>query len=106
MYARADGRQKYRAQPLAPEIVTRSSSSGQRLFGVSLGQFATENDAERMLLQTALAELDTFDTALRHVANRSTGFEAQFAGMTAPEAEQACTRLSARALPCEAFGPS
>ncbi|MEL6952902.1 MAG: serine hydrolase [Pseudomonadota bacterium] len=95
-----------RAQPLAPEIVTRSSSSGQRLFGVSLGQFATENDAERMLLQTALAELDTFDTALRHVANRSTGFEAQFAGMTATEAEQACTRLSARNLPCETFGPS
>lgn len=95
-----------RAQPLAPEVVTRSSSSGQRLFGVSLGHYATQNDAERMLLQTALAELDTFDTALRHVANRSEGFEAQFAGMTALEAENACTRLSARNLPCETFGPS
>ncbi|MBF9032704.1 D-alanyl-D-alanine carboxypeptidase [Rhodobacterales bacterium HKCCE2091] len=95
-----------RAAPLEPEVVTRSSSNGSRLFGVSLGRYPTENDAERLLLTTALAELGTFDQALRHVANRGDGYEARFAGMTEDEAARACARLAARAMECVTFGPS
>ncbi|MDG4647134.1 D-alanyl-D-alanine carboxypeptidase [Roseibacterium sp. SDUM158017] len=92
-------------QPVATEVVTRASSTGSRLFGVSLGYQSTEHAAERLLLQTALAELGTFDDALRRVVRRSGGFDARFAGMTEDQARRACARLAARAMPCETFGP-
>ncbi|MEM1272186.1 MAG: serine hydrolase [Pseudomonadota bacterium] len=95
-----------RAEPIEPEIVTRSSSSGSRLYGVSLGQFTTQNDAERALITTALAELGTFADALRNVARRDGYFEAQFAGMTSEEATRACIRLVSRNVDCLPFGPS
>jgi D-alanyl-D-alanine carboxypeptidase len=59
-------------------------------FGVSLGAQPSHHAAERLLLQTALAELGTFDDALRRVVQRSGGYEARFAGMTE---EQARARL-------------
>jgi hypothetical protein len=76
--------------PVAPEVVTRASSTGSRLYGVSLGAQPSHHAAERLLLQTALAELGTFDEALRRVVQRSGGYEARFAGMTE---EQARARL-------------
>ena len=94
-----------RAEPIEPEIVIRSSSSGNRLYGVAIGRYTTQNAAERALLTTALAELGTFDEALRNVANRGSYFEAQFAGMTEAEADRACIRLIARNLDCIPFGP-
>nr|WP_274379269.1 serine hydrolase [Rhodophyticola sp. CCM32] len=94
-----------RATPIEPEIVTRASSSGSRLFGVSLGRYPTRHSAERLLLTTALAELGTFDEALRHVVDRSGGFEARFDGMTEEQAARACARLMARAVTCSTYGP-
>ncbi|MBF9031806.1 D-alanyl-D-alanine carboxypeptidase [Rhodobacterales bacterium HKCCE3408] len=94
-----------RAEPVAPEVVTRSASNGSRLFGVALGTFPTENAADRHLLTTALMELGTFDGALRAVARRGPAFEARFAGMTEDEAGAACARLEARNVTCEVFGP-
>lgn len=94
------------ATPLEPEIVTRSSSTGSRLFGVSVGRFTTEYDATQALLTTALSDIETFDHTLHNVARRSGYFEAQFAGMTEVEAAAACARLIARSRQCETFGPS
>jgi D-alanyl-D-alanine carboxypeptidase len=91
--------------PQGPEIVTRASSTGSRLFGVSLGREPSHHAAERLLLRTALAELGTFDQALRRVVQRGGGYEARFAGMTEDQAARACARLSARNMPCETFGP-
>ncbi len=88
-----------------PEIVTRASSTGSRLHGVSLGPQTSQHTAERLLLRTALAELGTFDTALRRVVTVSQGYDARFAGMTEDQANQACARLAAREVPCETFGP-
>ncbi len=88
-----------------PEIVTRASSTGSRLHGVSLGPQTSKHTAERLLLRTALAELGTFDTALRRVVTVSQGYDARFAGMTEDQANQACARLAAREVPCETFGP-
>lgn len=91
--------------PPEPELVTRASSTGSRLYGVSLGLQTSQHAAERLLLRTALAELGTFDTALRQVVNESRGFDARFAGMTEEQASNACARLSARDMACETFGP-
>ncbi|ABD56766.1 serine hydrolase [Jannaschia sp. CCS1] len=88
-----------------PELVTRASSTGSRHFGVSLGLQPSHHAAERLLLRTALAELGTFDTALREVRNVTRGFDARFAGMTEDQASRACARLQARDVACETFGP-
>lgn len=88
-----------------PELVTRASSTGSRLYGVSLGPQVSHHAAERLLLRTALAELGTFDTALRRVVNVSRGYDARFAGMTEDQATRACARLAARDVVCETFGP-
>ena len=94
------------AGPLEPEVITRASSSGSRLFGVSLGPQPSHHAAERLLLRTALSEIGTFDQALRRVVQRSGGYEARFQGLTEDQAARACARLTARAIPCEPFGPA
>lgn len=91
--------------PPEPELVTRASSTGSRLYGVSLGPQNSHHAAERLLLRTALAELGTFDTALRRVVNVNRGYDARFAGMTEDQASQACARLTAQNISCETFGP-
>jgi D-alanyl-D-alanine carboxypeptidase len=91
--------------PAVTEVVTRASSTGSRLYGVSLGRQSSHHAAERLLLRTALAELGTFDDALRRVVQRSGGYEARFAGMTEDQASRACARLAIRNVPCEPFGP-
>jgi D-alanyl-D-alanine carboxypeptidase len=88
-----------------PEVVTRASSSGSRLFGVTLGSQASHHAAERLLLRTALSEIGTFDTALRRVVPRNGGFDARFQGMTEDQAARACARLTARNIACDTFGP-
>ncbi len=87
------------------EVVTRASSTGSRLYGVSLGRQNSHHSAERLLLRTALAELGTFDDALRRVVQRQGGYEARFAGMTEDQALRACARLAVRNIACETFGP-
>lgn len=94
------------AGPMEPEVITRASSSGSRLFGVSLGAQPSHHAAERLLLRTALSEIGTFDQALRRVVQRNGGYEARFQGLTEDQAARACARLSARAIPCEPFGPA
>ncbi len=89
-----------------PEIVTRASSTGSRLYGVSLGAQTSHHAAERLLLRTALSEIGTFDQALRRVVQRNGGYEALFQGMTEDQAARACARLQARNVACSAFGPS
>jgi D-alanyl-D-alanine carboxypeptidase len=93
-------------RPPLPEVVTRASSTGSRLYGVSLGAQPSHHAAERLLLQTALAELGTFDEALRRVVQRSGGYEARFAGMTEEQASSAPAQGWTRATwSCETFGP-
>jgi len=91
--------------PLEPEVVTRASSNGSRLYGVSLGPQASHHAAERLLLRTALREIGTFDDALRRVVRSGGGYDARFQGMTEDQARRACARLSARNMACEPIGP-
>ena len=89
-----------------PEIVTRLSSSGGRHWGVNIGRFGTRHQAERELLQTALKELGTLETALRKVVAHGGGFEANFMGLSQEAAELTCRRLEARRTECRILGPS
>ena len=90
----------------APEIVTRLSTSGGRLWGVNIGRYSSRYKAERVLLTTALAEMATLDGSLRKVVKRPAGFDANFLGMTREEADLACRRLAARNISCFMVGPS
>ncbi|NNK65789.1 MAG: D-alanyl-D-alanine carboxypeptidase [Rhodobacteraceae bacterium] len=92
--------------PDAVEVVTRLSTSGGRHFGINVGRFGSRHQAERVLLQTALLELGTLDEALRKVVKRSGGFDANFVGLSADEAELACRRLTARNVECAPIGPT
>ncbi|MCV6595353.1 MAG: D-alanyl-D-alanine carboxypeptidase [Silicimonas sp.] len=89
----------------APVVVTRVSTSGGRHWGINIGRFTTRNEAERVLLQTALVEMSTLESALRKVTRSPKGWEANFVGLTEASAAMACRRLEARNLRCNKLGP-
>lgn len=88
-----------------PVVVTRLSTSGGRHWAINIGRYTTRNEAERVLLQTALVEMSTLDVALRKVTRSSRGWEANFVGLTEERAAMACRRLEARNLRCNPVGP-
>ena len=91
---------------LEPQVVTRVSTSGGRFWGVNIGRYNSRYKAEKVLLQTALAEMSTLDGSLRKVVRRPSGFDANFMGMTRDSADLACRRLQARNVTCFMIGPS
>lgn len=91
--------------PVVRRVVTRMSTSGGRLWGINVGRYNTRNQAERVLLKTALTEMTTLDGALRKVSNQPRGWEANFVGMTKEMSALACRRLEARGVGCTTLGP-
>lgn len=89
-----------------PEVVTRLSTSGGRHWGINVGRYGNRHAAEKMLLQTALTEINTLDGTLRKVVPGGGGFDANFMGMTRESADLACRRLQARQVQCAMIGPS
>ncbi|MBM1220251.1 serine hydrolase [Ponticoccus sp. SC2-23] len=87
-----------------PEVVTRVSTSGGRYWGVNVGRFPNRGEAERILIQVALAEPGALNGALRRVIQRSGGFDANFMGLTREDADMACRRLQARGTTCFMIG--
>ncbi|NOX40376.1 MAG: D-alanyl-D-alanine carboxypeptidase [Alphaproteobacteria bacterium] len=100
----ADTRPAPRADGLT--VVTRVSTSGGRQWAISLGSFNTRNEAEKLLLRTALQDFSSLDGALRKVVSRRGGYQAIFVGLTEAMAWRACSRLNARRQNCDATGPS
>lgn len=97
------------AEPEAPveedqEVVVVMSTSGGRHFGVNVGEFPSRYDAEKALLKTALAESATLNEGLRKTTQSGGAWRASFMGLTEEQAELACRRLTARAIPCETVG--
>lgn len=86
------------------EVVVVMSTSGGRHFGVNVGDFASRYDAERALLKTALAESATLNDGLRRISQKGGKWHANFMGLTEDQANLACRRLKARAIPCETLG--
>ncbi len=93
-------------RPVKSRVITRASTSGGRHWGITLGKYTTRDRAERILLKTALQEIETLDEALRKVVNRPQGWEANFVGLTEATAQLACARLVARNVQCETRGPA
>lgn len=99
-------REKRETKPAPQEVVTRMSTSGGRHWGINVGILGSRYQAERLLLKTALKEIDTLEDALRKVVNRPKGWYANFVGMTEEQAGLACRRLKARNTDCKVLGPS
>ncbi len=89
---------------LATEIVTRDGSTG-RNWGVSLGLYRSQREAEQLLLRTALQESGSLDSVLSRVATTRRGYEANFVGMSRETAELTCNRLAVRQQSCKVIGP-
>jgi len=92
-------------ESLGPTIVSRLSTSNGGHWGINVGRFNTRYSAEKMLLKTALAEIDSLNGSLRKVHKSRQGFEATFLGLSEARALQACTRLSARNIKCSTISP-
>ncbi len=93
------------AESLGPTVVSRLSTSNGGHWGIKVGRFNTRYAAEKMLLQTALAEIEALDGSLRKVQKNRLGFDATFLGLSESRALQACTRLSARNIECATISP-
>ena len=87
------------------EIISRMSTSGGRLWGVTIGSFPSRHEAERQLIQTALAESVALENGLRRIRQTSGAFEAAYTGLTQSEADLACRRLQARGRTCFTVAP-
>ena len=92
-------------QPATPEIVTRLDTTSGKTWGINIGRYPSRYQAEKQLLKIALAEMSTLDGTQRKVAKRSSGYDANFLGMTREMADLACRRLSARQQTCFMMGP-
>jgi len=87
------------------EVVTRVSTSGGQHWGINVGRYPSQYKARKVLLKVALNEMSTLDGSLRKVVQRSSGFDANFMGMTRETADLACRRLQAKQMTCLMIGP-
>ena len=92
------------AAPAEPEVVTRISTSGGRHWGVNVGRYNSQYEAEKVLLRVALNEMSTLDGAVRRVTQTARGYDANFMGLTREGADLACRRLQARNQSCFMIG--
>lgn len=89
----------------APEVVTRLSTSGGRHWGIHLGKYPSRAEAERVLMKMQLKENATLGDGLRKILEKKGGYDANFMGLTQDQADLACRRLTARAVPCFTMSP-
>nr|WP_276308523.1 serine hydrolase [Pararhodobacter oceanensis] len=92
-------------EPPMPEIVTRVSTSGGRVWAVEVGSYGSRFDAERVLLRLALSESATLGTGVRRVSSQRGGWLAEVHSLSEEQAALACTRLTARDRPCTVVAP-
>jgi D-alanyl-D-alanine carboxypeptidase len=89
----------------AREVVTRDETD-QRIYAIALDRQPSRAEADKLLLRTALQELEALDDALRRVNRVDGGFEPAFVGLSQREATRACTRLQARDVTCAVIAGS
>ncbi len=92
------------AEVLEPEEVVTLSTSGGRHYGVMVGQFSSNGEADRFLTKTVLAEGPTLGNGLRKVVHGNRGYDATVLGLTQREAELACSRLQSKGIGCFTIG--
>ncbi|WP_073330149.1 D-alanyl-D-alanine carboxypeptidase family protein [Wenxinia saemankumensis] len=87
-----------------PVMVSRLSTSGGHHWGINVGRFNSQYDAERHLVQVTLNEAAVLSEGLRRVIRQPTGFDANVLGLTREDADLACRRLQARGTTCFMLG--
>lgn len=92
------------AEPAATELVTRVSTAGGRHWGINVGRFNSRGEADRLLIQVAVAEAAVLDGGVRRIVQRSGGYDANIMGLTREAADLACRRLQARDITCFTIG--
>lgn len=85
------------------EVMTLSTSGG-RHYGVMVGQFSSQGEADRFLTKTVLADGTILGQGLRKVTKGKRGYDANVFGLTQREAELACSRLQAKGVQCFTMG--
>jgi D-alanyl-D-alanine carboxypeptidase len=93
-------------EPPALEVVSMASFSSAPIWAIALDAQPSRSAADKLLLRTALQELDTLDEALRQVSRVQGGFEPSFVGLSERDANKACARLRARDVDCAVVGAS
>ena len=89
----------------APRVVTRLSTSGGRQWGINVGVYNTQYEAEKILVKTTLLEIGLLQDATRKIGRGRRGWEANFFGMSQREAAEVCSRLAARHVDCNTLNP-
>ena len=91
------------AAPRATEVV------GAGGYAVQVGAFRNRSQAERLLLQTALLDIESFSEAERSITLENVQgvsmYQARFVGMSANAANKACDRLHSRQSDCAIIDP-
>ncbi|MFD1883292.1 serine hydrolase [Paracoccus pacificus] len=94
-----------RSEPPEAVETVRRNSNDRGNWGISIGRYRSQAEAEQLLMKTALSESDTLGVARSGVANTNRGFEPRFTGLSQASAELACQRLEARQLNCTLLRP-
>lgn len=78
-------------------------------WAIELGNYANRTNTEKLLLKTALMDLDALQGADRKVevtlVKGITMYRARFVGLSQSDANKACSRLLARDSACEVINP-
>ena len=79
-------------------------------WAIELGNYANRTNTEKLLLKTALMDLDALQGAERKVevtvVKGLTMYRARFVGMSEADARKACSRLVSRDSACEVVSPT
>ena len=78
-------------------------------WSIQVGAYRQRGDAERILLRTALSEMESLEGAMRDIRPAEiegvTMYRARFTSLTEDNAEKACQRLVVLGSPCEVVPP-
>lgn len=95
------------AEVVAPVRATELPSTGS--YGVQVGAFRNRGQAERLLIKTALVDLESFGSAERDISLETVQgismYQARFIGMSAISAAKACDRLQSLQSDCSIITP-
>jgi len=93
--------------PLPTISLTRPQEFGD--WAIELGNYSNRTNTEKLLLKTALMDLDALQGADRKVevtvVQGVTMFRARFVGLSETDARKACSRLTSRNSACEVINP-
>lgn len=87
------------------KVITRASLENDKIYGVQVGTYNSQYEAEKTLLKTALNEITALDGSQRTIVKSRRGFEAHFKNLSQQQAQLACARLQSRNAPCLVVGP-